>query len=158
MKKYTVKLKPEVRPEKKIDWVNRPPGQPAGRPKAQNIIPQNTIGLHTAAAKAAKTHIKAWELYFDNDMIQLLLTHTNRSISATRDQLPASAFNANSKLKRCVFEDTNELEIRALFGLMYYRGMLNQNLEKVDHLWNDQTGHPVFGATMAKERFKFLKS
>ena len=68
-------------------------------------------------------------------MIQNLVIHTNRAISATRALTPAAILNSD---KKCHFVDTNEVEIRGLIGLMYYRGMINQGMEKIDHLSNQK--------------------
>ena len=53
---------------------------------------------------------------------------------------------------------TDEVEIRGLIGLLYYRAMFSQNLESIVHLFDEdnESGHPVFGATMSRSRFAFL--
>ena len=62
IKKYSVKVKPEVRKEQKNVWINQQQQRP-GQPKAQNIIP-NEIGVIGAAAKKANSPQKAWNLFF----------------------------------------------------------------------------------------------
>ena len=63
MKKYTVKVNKEVRPEEKIVLIDRPQAaaakNPAGRLKAQNFI-LNKHGLFTTAAKYATEELKAF--------------------------------------------------------------------------------------------------
>ena len=143
VKKYTVKVKAEIRPEQKIDWINRPqqaPGRPAGRPKKQDII-TNKPGPATAAAKNADTPIKAWELFFDNHLIQTMVTETNKAIQETRASMPAAILNSD---KKCHFKDTNEIQIRGLIGMLYFRGILNQSLESIDHLFDDEIGESNF--------------
>ena len=54
-------------------------------------------------------------------------------------------------------KETDHIEINALFGLMYLRGLLGMNLQRVDYLFADE-GHYAFGAIMSKNRFKFLLS
>ena len=50
-KKFSVRVKPEVRREQKIDWVNKPiTNQRGGRPRANDIIP-NKPGVIGVAAK-----------------------------------------------------------------------------------------------------------
>ena len=39
---------------------------------------------------------------------------------------------------------------------MYFRGLLGQNNHCFEFLFSEKTGHPVFGATMSKNRMKFL--
>ena len=52
--------------------------------------------------------------------------------------------------------ETDEVEMAAFFGLFYVRGLLQQNYWERDRLFSDLTGHPVFTATMSRNRFSFL--
>ena len=47
-------------------------------------------------------------------------------------------------------------ELKALFGLLYIRGMFKQNYWDFHCLWDKEVGHPIFSATMSKARFAFL--
>ena len=51
---------------------------------------------------------------------------------------------------------TDSTEIRALFCLVYCRGLLGLNNHKISILFSQRAGHPVFGATMSGNRFQFL--
>ena len=73
-------------------------------------------------------------------MIDTVVTETNKSIRAMRAMLPDSILNSD---KNTHFKETSEVEVRGLFGLMYYRAMFHQNLEAVKHLFDDNIGHPV---------------
>ena len=117
LKQYSVKVNPDVRPEKKVTWTNKKPQQPAGRPRASNIIP-NTVGIATRDAKAATTPIKAFELFFTGSMMDILIKETNRAIGETRARTPDSILKSD---KNPYFKDTDEMEVRGLLGLMYYR-------------------------------------
>ena len=55
-------------------------------------------------------------------------------------------------------KETYIIEINALFGLMYLRGLPGMSLQRVDYLFSDNKGHFPFGAIMSKNRFKFLLS
>ena len=63
-------------------------------------------------------------------------------------------FNESSKYTRV--KKTDRVEIDALFGLMYFRGILGVNLHMTDRLFSHDS-HFVFGAIMSKNRFRFLK-
>ena len=52
--------------------------------------------------------------------------------------------NKNSYVK-----ETVHIEINALFGLMYLRGLLGRNLQRVGYLFADE-GHYSYGAIMSK--------
>ena len=47
-------------------------------------------------------------------------------------------------------------EIRAVIGLMYARGLLGQSTHRLSHLYSDTAGHPVFSATMSRDRWAWL--
>ena len=46
----------------------------------------------------------------------------------------------------------------ALFGLMYFRGLLGLNNHRYNILFSEKAGPAVFGATMSRDTFKFLIS
>ena len=51
---------------------------------------------------------------------------------------------------------TGRVEIDALFGLMYFKGILGVNLHMIDRLFSNDI-YFVFGGIMSKNRFRFLK-
>ena len=53
-------------------------------------------------------------------------------------------------------QKTDRVEIDALFGLMYFRGILGVNLRMTDRIFSNDN-HFVFGAIMSKSSFRFLK-
>ena len=53
---------------------------------------------------------------------------------------------------------TNIEEIRALIGLILARGYLGQGMHKLESLFDNFLGHFVYGATMSRNRFRFLLS
>ena len=55
-------------------------------------------------------------------------------------------------------KETDIIEINALFGLMYLRGLLGMSLQRVNYFFPDKKGHFAFGAIMSKNQFKFLLS
>ena len=50
---------------------------------------------------------------------------------------------------------TNKIEPDALFGLMYFRGLLGVNLQLTDRLFSPDS-HFVFSLIMSKNCFQFL--
>ena len=53
-------------------------------------------------------------------------------------------------------DNTDDMELRAFFGLLLLRGMLCHNHWDVENIWTDLIGHPLFSCTMSRNRFKFL--
>ena len=80
---------------------------------------------------------------------------TNAQINETMESLRQSnTFNESSKYTWV--KKTSKDEIDALFGLMYFRGILGVNLHMTDRLFSNDS-HFVFGAIMSKNRLRFLK-
>ena len=78
----------------------------------------------------------------------MIVHNTNNEIRGTsrlRNNHPAFV-NSN---KNPYVKETDHIEINALFGLMYLRGLFGMNLQKVDYLFTDER-HYVFGAIMSK--------
>ena len=80
---------------------------------------------------------------------------TNTRINETIACLQQSD-NFNESSKYTWVKKTGRVEIDALFGLMYFRGILGVNLHMTDRLFSNDS-HFVFGAIMSKNRFRFLK-
>ena len=52
--------------------------------------------------------------------------------------------------------ETDKSEIRAFIDLLYMRGLLGLNHHDVELMFSKHAGPDVFGATMSKQRMKFL--
>ena len=96
-----------------------------------------------------------FHLYFDNDIMDKIIDCTNTKINETIERLQQSD-NFNESSKYTWVEKPERVEIDALFGLMYFRGILGVNLHMTDKLFSHDS-HFVFGAIMSKNRFRFLK-
>ena len=149
-------LGPKNKPTtEKIIWGNEPPAE-GGRQWSRDVI-IGTVGnvKPRSKASAVKSISEALDLYFTNDMYELILQHTNGRILKTI---------AHTKVERIDDDRVTHLkvtpidELKALFGLQYFRGLLGQGLQSQNHLFSDTSGHFVFGATMSLSRFTFLLS
>ena len=90
-------------------------------------------------------------MYLTDEMIDLIVRHTNRKIT----NLISNA-SEESLTKHPFIKVTTTLEIRALIGLMLYRGLYQLNTFTVQRLFSDRYGPAIFGATMTRNRFLFL--
>ena len=52
--------------------------------------------------------------------------------------------------------EPSHVELDALSGFVYFRGLLRLNLHNVNHLFAEYEAHFVFGAIVSKNKFKFL--
>ena len=113
-KEYSVIVK--TKPPRKIDWVNKQPNQSKGRKVHQEI--KGPVGEPMGKAKECKTHLSAWELFFDSSIITTIVNETNKKITIYRKKMPEKF--KNDKRNNYVY-DTDAIEIYALLGLMYLR-------------------------------------
>ena len=50
----------------------------------------------------------------------------------------------------------NIVDLRAFLGIVYMRGLYYMNGHRIDNLFSDIHGHPVFSATISRQRFQFI--
>uniref|UniRef100_UPI00358F374B uncharacterized protein n=1 Tax=Myxine glutinosa TaxID=7769 RepID=UPI00358F374B len=146
---YTVVVEKPKRndPGKSIHWETAQP-QARGRQNIANVLAE--IPGVNRNARHADTPVKTWGCFFSDDMLAVVLTNTNKKINKYLSNLTPEVRNSD---KNSYLREASATEIE---GMLYYRGMLGQNLLDVKWLFGDRVGHPVFGATMSKNRFKFL--
>lgn len=135
----------------KISWTDKPAEQ-RGRQMQCDIVKGNP-GLRSVAAKAVSTIRDAFDLFITPAMVDLVVRETNKKIEVTISKLREPPSD-----KTTFINTTDEPEIYAFFGLMYFRGLLGLNNHSVDTLFSEKAGHPVFGGTMSRNRFKFLSA
>ena len=98
---------------------------------------------------------EAFDLFFSEEMMDLLLSSTNLKIEQTLSQQPQEALRDDTRL---YLHTTEKCELYAVIGLFYYRGLMGLNNHSVHHIFSDRTGHPVLGGAMSRDRFYFLTS
>ena len=135
----------------KIFWTNEP-YTPVGRQRACDVITGNVSAIRRNTKRADSIR-DAFELFMNEDMITLIVHKTNLKIDEVIEKLP-EATKSNSKYS--YIKQTDAVEIYALLGLMYFRGLLGMNNHSYDVLFSEKAGPAVFGATMSRNRFKFL--
>lgn len=118
-----------------------------GRTAAKNLITH--LPGTKGNARLATTILQSWELFFSQEIINIIVEHTNEEIM--RQQIKYS------KDVRYV-DRTDALEIRALIGLLYKSGVLKDSHVNLEELWSVIDGPPIFQATMSLPRIKFLLS
>ncbi len=152
--RFPVQLSKATRgdPGRIITWVNKKPHK-TGRQQCRNVL-RNTPGVRNIA-RQAKTEVEAFSLFFDDSIINKLVIHTNKRIADFRDSVGAHKIVSD---KVTHLHNTDFIEVKALLGMMFACGLLQQNLQDVHHLFQDRIGHPIFGATMSRDRFCFLMS
>ena len=149
---FTARLGPAKKKNvEKITWTDEQPGA-RGRQRQCDVL-RGTPGLRTTAAKSVESMRDAFELFVTPEMIDIVVTNTNRRIAEVLENLPEET-KADDRLTH--YRSTDACEMYALIGLMYFRGLLGLNNRGVTHIFSDRMGHPVFGGAMSRNRFSFL--
>ena len=113
--------------------------------------------LPNTKASVIETFDDTFHLFFDDEIMDMIVHNTNNKIRETLSRVRNNHPAFVSSNKNPYVKETGHIEINALFGLMYLRGLLAMNLQRVDYLFADE-GHYDFGAITSKNRFKFLLS
>ena len=146
---YLEKPKNKKDPGKKIKWTNQRPVE--GRQSQSDVI-RGPNGVKGAAKRATEPQ-ECCNLFFTKAMVNRIVCHTNKKILSVRNGLTDETLSDD---RYTYIGDTTSEEITAWIGLLYLRGLLCLNNHSTESLFSDKTGHPVFSATMSKNRFKFL--
>jgi len=109
-----------------------------GRFQAQNVFTAKS-GL-TGYCKSVKDPVDAFRLLIDDGMLRHI---KNCTIQFARSSVPNW--------------DMSDAELATFIGLMYLRGARNANNFPLDDLWSQKYGLPIFGASMARNRFREIK-
>lgn len=93
---------------------------------------QQNIVLHLpgskGVAKQAETPLQAWQCFFTDDIIQKITDYTNIYIDSIKEN-----YEREWDAKNIWIE-----EIKALFGLLYYAGVLKSSHLHTEELWNEE--------------------
>lgn len=98
-------------------------------------------------ARNAFTPIEAWKIFFPDEVINDIVTHTNRLLAKIRPNF--------SRERDC--NETNSEELLSFFGLLYYAGLLKSSHLDLFDLWQKTMMSPsIFRMVMSVNRFKLL--
>ena len=84
-------------------------------------------------------------------MLDILVIETNRKMVQLQSMLAAESSSCYGYTRRI-----NLLEVLALIGMIYIRGLLEQAHQSTNAMFRETFGNPVLSATMSRNRFKFL--
>ena len=141
---------------RKIWWDSEHPVATGRQRKCDIISGRISCLAPNSSANNIENIEDTFHLYFENDIMDKIVDCTNIRINETIARLLHSD-NFNESNNYTWVKKTDRVEIDALFGLMYFRGILGVNLHMTDRLFSNDS-HFVFGAIMSKNRFRFLKA
>ena len=132
---------------KNFRWSKIPPR--VSRTRRENIIlrPPGCKGQ----VRNANTTYDAFSLFVSENMLNIILYHTNHKI-----QKYLMNFDGSRQQLNLMYEATLN-DVRAVIGLVIYGGVFECSHENLESLYKmDGTGRSIFPAVMGKNRFRFL--
>ena len=138
-------------PAETITWVNQKPIV-RGRQGRENVI--RTEGGVTDYSRNAKTESDCFKLFFSDDVVDKLVTYTNKNII----NWFANLTETGDLSKKNWINETDKTELLAYLGLCYLRACYKQNHWTTKRIFQEGVGLPIFEATMSRNRFDFLSS
>ena len=100
-------------------------------------------------ARNAATERQAFEVFFTEEMMGNVSTFTNKKVEKTLEQIENDEFDAS---KNPHVKPVDSIDLYAVIGLMYFRGLYGLNQHDIRLPFSDVRGIPVFGATMSRLR------
>lgn len=125
----------------------------SSEPKKRKRIPQKNIITQVPGLRGrAKTlgdnpkAIEVWDLLFDETIVSEIVLWTNIKIIEMRSRL-----DDQSKVD---YIDTDQIEMRALFGLLLFTSIFKSGRETVESLFSTTTkGRPIFSGNNVDQTF-----
>lgn len=129
-------------------WAKNEPRRDV-RTAACNVIRTHLPGLKGQARLAnLLTPYDAWRLLFTDDILEIILEHTNAKISD---------LSTNYTVHVSFLNHLDMSELKAFIGLIILAGVFKSGREDVASLWAaNGKGRDIFRATMSLKRFLFL--
>ena len=128
---------------KNVYWVSDPPNDVGHQRASDTAKGRVSCILPNTAAKTAESHEGIFSLFFDSDIMNVIAEKTNLRIQDTIDSLSAK-HNIGESDKYSRIKTTDITELKALFGLMHFRGLLGGSHNSLESLFSDTQGHYIF--------------
>ena len=87
-------------------------------------------------------------------MLEKVVTYTNNSIEPAMERFP-DLLKESGKYRH--FWKVDKINISVFIGLLYLRAAFRLNLRETLEIWNHETSHEIFSATMSYNRFQFIR-
>ncbi|XP_060808125.1 uncharacterized protein LOC132903564 [Amyelois transitella] len=127
-------------------WSKTPPNTRV-RTLQHNII-THACGLKLTGENA-KDPLSIWHKLIDDEMLQQVLTRTNKKIASYRMKF--------ARQNKPELKDIDITELKAFVGLLLYSPVLKSNHERTGYLFaRDATGCEIFRCGMSENRFLIL--
>ena len=139
----------------------------SGKKGKLHRLPQRNLVVHLPGnkneAKNIISGLEAWELCFTKENLDCITQHTNQEMARQRLKYKSDRLTENDAVEDAVTSvrpsytrNTNPIELKALFGLLYYAGVMKMHGVFTKELFDKDSGIPIFRATMCEARFRYL--
>ena len=120
-----------------------------------NIL-RSLDGLGSNAARNIQTELDTFLLFFSEDILQTIVTHTNEKLEEQRRKFMSSTKQKNWTKNEHLFMPIDRTELLAFFALNVLRGTIP--LESATELFTGSFAPAQFRATMSEQRYVKLLS
>ncbi|KAL7294239.1 hypothetical protein TKK_0012255 [Trichogramma kaykai] len=117
--------------------------------RLSEILPEIVLGP-AGDAEHACTIEEFWSCLFDENMIDILVQNTNKKIEQESLELVAE-----DRIES-YHHHTDEIEIKAFIGLLYYTGLWKSTSINDNRLWDKKNGITFYRCMFSRSRFTFL--
>lgn len=138
----------KVRGKNGYVWHSKVPERRSDRLRGERI--HEDVGPKGAASNL-QSITEFWSVLFTDEIINIILEHTNNHIEAVCLKIISNGEDLQS-----YHHHTGAIELRALIGLLYYCGMWKQSNVDSKELWSVDNGISFYRCIMSKARFMFL--
>ncbi|KAL0893983.1 hypothetical protein ABMA27_014057 [Loxostege sticticalis] len=136
------------RGKNRYKWSKRAPSR--SRTRRHNIITHLPGLAGPAREKRNMSELESWQLLVTDEMVEIIILHTNKKISEFRETHSSTGAHTNYIQKT---------EMNAFLGLTILAGVFKSGHEDLEGLWDsDGTGRDIFRATMSLKRYLFISS
>ncbi|KAF7229687.1 transcript variant X2 [Nothobranchius furzeri] len=97
-------------------------------------------GITRLAFSQVQTIEDSFDFFLTTTVLDIIMKHTN----------------IEGRRKYDNWTDVDRVELRAFFGLLILAGVHRSHGESTASLWGEETGRPIFRATMSQRRFRLL--
>ena len=104
-------------------------------------------------ARNTETEKDAFDFFLIKEIMESSVSYANKRIKARLDQIPPEDI-ASRKYPHS--KDIDLVDLYALYGLLYFRGLYHLNSNDIRLSFSDPRGLPIFGATMSRLRYQFI--
>ena len=105
-----------------------------------------------SAAKNVTSEEDSFDLFFSNDMFELITSNTNKTIDKNLDKLGTFKEYTFNSSKYTWLKQTRKKELKAFIGPVYFRGLYGMNQHNIELLFKSGIGPDIVGGTMSQQQ------